>query len=110
VSLFHNDLPAEKLAIGWHAAGLFNSLMKVFFSLALAYLATASWDALNLGAPIFLQALGVNAFLYMVDLVRMIFWLSWASVVIGLGGVGWHTWAVIQHRAHVRELRSAEGK
>jgi hypothetical protein len=108
ISQFHNDLPAEKLAIGWHTFGLFQSLMKVCFSIALAYISNACWDALNLGTMIFVSALGANAFLYCLDMVKVLFWCAWAGAVIGGGGVFWHMWAFIQHRDHIRALRAAE--
>jgi hypothetical protein len=35
-------------------------------------------------------------------------WISAASLVLAVGGIGWHLWATHEHSRRLRELRNPE--
>src|SRR5690348_1964247 len=81
MSMFHhNDPNAERLALGWHILGAVISLNIMLISAACAVLL---WPVA----------------------VHLLAWLCWSLVtdsIIGLGGVGWHIWAISEHMKALR--------
>jgi len=90
MSLFHNSVAAERLALSWHVLGAVVSLNTALMALLAGWIL---WPWLGLHGTL--------------GLLLFFLYLSLAiDVVIGAGGLLWHLWAVKQHRAHLDDLQS----
>ena len=82
MSIFHNSLPAERLAYCWHVLGVLASFN--IFAMALC-----SFLVISAGME---HSMGLLAMLRSLKLVLVV------DMVVGGAGVGWHIWACSQHR------------
>lgn len=86
----HETLIAERLAMGWHCAGIFVSLMSAMFSVAVSVLIE----------PLAAMRGEIGALFYMVYLTCV------TNVFLCAGGVLWHLFASREHRKQIVRLES----
>ena len=88
MSIFHNDVSGERLALGWHCLG-------VFVSSAICIIAFVSgWLLVAIPAA--------------VEIPVLQHWLAcvfFGDSIIGFCGLLWHVWATRQHIEALRSLR-----
>lgn len=89
MSAFHNSKSAERLALGWHSLGIMASL---FYS-ATAVIAMNSIEEFTKAPPPY------------GTIFRYQYMFAGVNVLVAISGAVWHSWAVVQHRKHLKKLK-----
>lgn len=86
----HETLIAERLAMGWHCAGIFVSLMSAMFSVCVAVLIEPMAGIAGYTGALFF----------------MVYLTCATNVFLCAGGVFWHLFAAREHRKQIIRLES----